>query len=224
MTTATQTLVAAPGWRRQAARLGAIALALGAAFFALKFVAEHALKFVHWDVAHYGRYWGVRGWIALHVTGGLVALLCGPLQLWSGLRGRTAKAHRVRGRIYMLGVLVGTAGALWIAIASPAFPALGLPLIGLAGAWVATTGLAWAAIVRGQVALHKELMIRSYVVTFAFVVFRFLADMPVLTSLPLPDRYVAIGWLCWTVPLGITEVILQARRIAAAPNVRWHAA
>ena len=208
-----------PAWRRQAARLAAVLMAAGAAGLAIKFLSEHALPFFRWDASHYGRYWGMRGWIALHVVGGLVAILCGPLQLWSGLRGRTGAAHRIRGRIYMCGVLIGTVGGVWIAITSPAFPALGLPLIGLAAAWVATTGLAWAAIVRGQVALHKEMMIRSYVVTFAFVVFRLIADLPLLTWLPMPDRYVAIGWLCWTVPLGVTEIVVQVRRIAAGSRL-----
>jgi uncharacterized membrane protein len=215
MSTATTTLAATLRPRRWTRRATAILLAAGAAGLALWFLAQHALKFVHWDEAHYGRYWGMRGWLALHVLGGLVALACGPFQLWSGLRGRTAAAHRLRGRIYGLAVLAGSIGGVWIAVTSPAFPTLGPPLIMLAAAWLTTTGLAWAAIVRGQVALHKELMIRSYVVTFAFVFFRWMAELPVLTHLSLPDRYATIGWLCWTLPLLVTEMILQGRRIAA---------
>ena len=213
MTTVTPTLVESPGWPRQAWRAGGALVAAAAAVLAIKFVGEHALRFANWDAAHYGRYWSVRGWIALHVLGGLVALACGPFQLWSGLKGRTASAHRLRGRVYALAVLVGSIGAVCIAVASPAFPALGPPLILLAAAWLATTGLAWAAIVRGDVTLHKELMIRSYVVTFAFVFFRFLVELPVLTHMSVPDRYATIGWLCWTLPLLVTEVILQGRRI-----------
>lgn len=214
MTTVTPTLVAVPGWRRLASRAGAVLLAAAFAVLAIKFLAEHALRFVHWDATHYGRYWGVRGWIALHVLGGLVALACGPFQLWSGLRRQTAAAHRLRGRVYALAVLVGSIGGVWIAVTSPAFPALGPPLIMLAAAWLTTTGLAWAAVVRGDVALHKELMIRSYVITSAFVCFRFMVELPVLTSMPTPDRYATIGWLCWTLPLLVTELILQGRRIA----------
>jgi uncharacterized membrane protein len=216
MTTATPTLVATPGWRRVLPRAGAILLAAAAAVLAVKFVAQNAVRFVHWDAAHYGRYWGMRGWIALHVLGGLVALACGPFQLWSGLRGRDPAWHRLRGRVYAMAVLVGSIGGVWIAVTSPLFPGFAPALIMLAAAWLTTTGLAWAAIVRGDVALHKELMIRSYVVTFAFVCFRFLADLPVLTHMAPPDRYVAIAWLCWTLPLLVTELILQGRRIVRA--------
>lgn len=219
MTTVTPTLIVTPGWWRQARRAGTILLAAGAAVLAIRFVAENALKFVHWDASHYGRYWGVRGWIALHIAGGLVALACGPFQLWSGLRGRTAAAHRLRGRVYGLAVLLGSIAGVWIAVTSPAFPTLGPPLIMLAAAWLTLTGLAWAAILRGQVALHKELMIRSYVVTFAFVCFRFLAELPVLTHMSPPERYSTIGWLCWTLPLLVTEMILQGRRIATGAPV-----
>ncbi len=217
MTTATPTLVATPGWRRHGSRAASLLLAAGAAALAIHFVSQNALRFVHWDAAHYGRYWGMRGWIALHVLGGLVALASGPLQLWSGFRGRTAAAHRVRGRVYGLAVLVGSIGGVCIAATSPAFPGLGPPLIMLAAAWLGTTGLAWAAILRGRVALHRELMVRSYVITFAFVFFRVIVELPVLTQMAPPDRYATIGWLCWTLPLLVTELFLQGRRIAAGP-------
>lgn len=219
MSTVTATLGARLGARRWTARVGATLLAVGGTGLAVWFLAQHALRFAHWDPAHYGRYWGMRGWIALHVLGGIVALACGPFQLWSGLRRQTAAAHRMRGRVYVGAVLLGSIGGIWIAVTSPAFPALGPPLIMLAAAWLATTGLAWAAIVRGEVALHKEMMIRSYVVTFAFVFFRAFAELPVLTHLSLPDRYATIGWLCWTLPLLVTELIIQGRKIATGS--RW---
>ena len=41
--------------------------------------------------------------------------------------------------------------------------------MGLASAWLVTTAMAYYSIRKGLVALHKEWMIRAYVVTFAFV-------------------------------------------------------
>jgi uncharacterized membrane protein len=184
---------------------------VGAGFLAVKFVLQNALGYLHWDAARYGRYWPVRQWMLLHVVGGMVALLCGPLQLWSGLRGTAGRWHRWRGRLYATGVLAGCAGAFWIALTRPAFPGLGVALTALGAAWLATTLVAVVAIKRGDVEQHKQWMIRSYVVTFAFVTFRFWFDLPVLTSLSVPDRYAAIGWLCWVAPLMVTELILQAR-------------
>jgi hypothetical protein len=39
-------------------------------------------------------------------------------------------------------------------------------------AWWVTTGLAYLAIQRGEIQQHKAWVVRSYIVTFAFVTFR----------------------------------------------------
>ena len=194
-------------------------LAAGAAGLAVKFVWQHAVGFLTWDAARYGRYWPVRHWMLMHVAAGLVALFCGPLQLGSGLRGAAGRAHRWRGRLYAAGVLIGTVAALSISLFRPTFPGLGPGLTMLAVAWISTTALAVVAIRRGHVELHKELMVRSYVLTCAFVAFRWWAELPILTSLKPPDRFAALGWLCWVVPLMVTELIRFARRIAAPAPV-----
>ena len=193
-------------------------LAAGAATLALRFVFEIALKYVHWDPVHYGRYWSLRGWLAAHIAGGLVALLAGPVQLWSGARGRTAGGHRVRGRLYVFGVFVAVAGAFRISLFSPAFPAFGVPLSMLGATWLTITALACVAVWRGRVSLHRELMVRSYVLTFTFVVFRWWFELPILTHLPPAERYPAIAWLAWTVPLLLAELVIQGRKVMARPQ------
>jgi Predicted membrane protein (DUF2306) len=44
----------------------------------------------------------------------------------------------------------------------------------LAFAWITTASMAYISVMRGRILQHKEWMIRSYVVTFAFVTFRWL--------------------------------------------------
>lgn len=51
-----------------------------------------------------------------------------------------------------------------------------LGLQGLAFAWFVTTGMAYISVRRKKIQQHKEWMIRSYVVTFAFISFRMLSD------------------------------------------------
>ena len=59
-------------------------------------------------------------------------------------------------------------------------------------------------------------MIRSYVVTFAFVFFRvFLGVTSVMGVGTEAERLTAAGWFCWSVPLLVTEMALQARRTFA---------
>ncbi|HUO25175.1 MAG TPA: DUF2306 domain-containing protein [Candidatus Aquilonibacter sp.] len=87
----------------------------------------------------------------------------------------------------------------------------------LALAWLVTTGVAYYTIRRGLVAPHKEWMIRSYVVTFAFITFRFLQDYSPLSRVrPEGDRDTTIAWACWVLPLAVTEMIVQWKRIRVA--------
>ena len=129
--------------RARGALLGLLAAA--AAWLIVKFAWQHAAGYLTFDAARYGRYWSIRYWMLMHVSAGLVALLCGPWQLWSGLRGATGRAHAWRGRLYVTGVLVGTVSALSISLRRPSFPGLGPGLTMLAVAWISTTALAVTA-------------------------------------------------------------------------------
>ena len=64
-------------------------------------------------------------------------------------------------------------------------------------------------------------MVRAYIVTFAFVTFRLLQDYSPLSRLrPENDRDITIAWACWVVPLAITELVLQVKRINSALATR----
>jgi len=166
-------------------------------------------------------YWSMRGWLLMHITGGMVALLTGPWQFWTGFRTRYVRLHRLTGRIFLCGVAVGSIGAYRMAIATTFGWAFGFALLALATAWVATAGMAFYAILKGQVQVHKEWMVRAYVVTFAFVTFRVLNDYyPGARLQPDNDRAISIGWACWVLPLLFAELILQLRRMRAASAVR----
>ena len=87
----------------------------------------------------------------------------------------------------------------------------------MALAWIITTGLATIAICRELIPQHREWMIRSYVVTFGFVTFRVMADVLEIGRVgTLTEQLTAASWFCWSVPLLITEGILQGRKILIA--------
>ena len=73
--------------------------------------------------------------------------------------------------------------------------------------------MAYVAVRRGQIAAHREWVIRSYVVTYSFVNFRWIVELPFMAGLEL-ERFATAGWLCWTLPLLFAEIILQWRRTA----------
>ena len=201
----------------------ASAAILAAAIF---FVVRYALPlYLHYNQATYNddapNHWAERGWLLMHITGGMLALLTGPFQFWTGFRMRYAGLHRLTGRIFLCGVAVGSIGAYRMAIATVYGWAFGFALLALATAWVTTAGMAFYAILNRQVQVHKEWMVRAYVVTFAFVTFRVLNDYyPGPRLQPDNDRAVTVGWACWVLPLLFTELILQLRRMRSRTAAR----
>jgi uncharacterized membrane protein len=158
-------------------------------------------------------YWPRRYVLLLHIVGGLTALLAGPFQLWSGLRQRVPRVHRVVGYCYITGVAL--AGGSAFALAWYAEPRdFGVALAALAVAWWTCIGMAFAAIRRRRIDQHRQWMIRGYVVTFSFVSFRWLVGLPVWDFLGDAAPATAV-WLCWVLPLLFTEVVLQWRQVAA---------
>jgi hypothetical protein len=160
-------------------------------------------------------YWPRRGWLLLHIAGGLVALVSGPVQLWLGLHDVKMHVHRRLGIIYIAGMAIGSIGAIGLALKTDGGLIFGSGLFFLAVAWITTTSLAYAAIRKGLIDQHREWTIRSYVVTFAFVTFR--AGQVAMTGsgISLGAAIGTMAWACWAVPLLVTETVLQARKIAA---------
>jgi hypothetical protein len=160
-------------------------------------------------------YWPRRGWLLTHIAGGLVALLVGPVQLWLGLHNVKMDVHRKLGLLYIAGMAIGSVGAIGLAFQTDGGLIFGSGLFFLAVAWIATTSLAFMAIKKNLVDQHKEWTIRSYVVTFAFVTFRVGQVALVGRGVELQTAIGVMAWACWAIPLLVTEVVLQGRRIAS---------
>jgi uncharacterized membrane protein len=138
------------------------------------------------------------------------------VQIWLGLTNRTNTLHRVLGKVYGAGVLVGSVGGFYLALTIPGHLPYKAGLLGLNVAWLITTGMALYAIRTRRIEQHREWMLRSYIVTFAFVTYRLVlmwltpwfhvAEDPVATDL---DTLMA--WACWAVPLVLAEPLIQLR-------------
>ena len=164
------------------------------------------------------QYAGRRGPLLVHIVFGTVALFSGPIQLWFGIADRRMDLHRRLGLVYMGAVAVSATAAYVIAMSPSAGWVFGSGLVGLATAWLTTTGLAFLAIKRQFLEQHKEWMIRSYVVTFAFVFFRIgAAVLGALNPAGQLAEVSALAWACWALPLLVTELVLQGRKILAVP-------
>ena len=185
------------------------------AIVGLRFFVTSALHyFVDFSQESYQIYWPNRWYLLVHVAGGSIALLSGPFQIWSGLRRRVLGAHRFLGTAYLTGVVIGSLGAFYMAAVSP-LPTFGIALTVLAIAWLVTSSMALIAIKYRRIEIHKEWMMRSYVVTFGFVVFRLIDEMNLFANLG-NERFATIAWVCWTIPLLLVEVALQWKKTVGA--------
>jgi uncharacterized membrane protein len=149
-----------------------------------------------------------------HLAGGAVAILAGVGQLWLGLTDRTAGLHRPLGRIYVAAVAVGAVGGFYLALTTDGGFVFAAGLTGLAVAWAVTTGMAVLAIHRRALHQHREWMIRSYIVTFAFVTFRVFEHLLNGLKVATPDQIASfMAFACWAVPLLLAEPLIQLRKI-----------
>jgi uncharacterized membrane protein len=190
------------------------------ALMAFYFVQRDALNYLDYSPEAYRHHWALRGWLIPHILGAGPALLIAPLQFSSTLRQRHPRIHRWIGRIYVFGCLLASLTALRLAFGSRCAPCVP-PLSLLSLLWFTVTALAFWAALRGAFALHRQFMIRSYVLMNAFVVIR-LTDF---VSLPLPitDEHTVrsvFEWLCWVVPLLATEAWLTWRPLLRAAAAR----
>jgi uncharacterized membrane protein len=148
----------------------------------------------------------------VHAAAAATALLVGPIQFRSQLRAGRPKLHRVLGRVYVTGCLVGGATGLLLALGATTGRVSTAGFGSLALVWLFATAMAWRLAVRRELARHREWMIRSFALTFAAVTLR--VYLPIAQTMPveLEDAYRAISFLCWVPNLIAAEVYVRARR------------
>ena len=179
------------------------------------FVQKNVPRYFVFTPQSYGSYfWARVTWLFPHVACGLLAVVIGPLQFWPRIRRDHLRVHRIAGRIYVVAVVAGSIASWGMAARITGAPAYSIGLACLGLAWITTTLMAFVAIRRKNLLQHRQWMVRSYVVTFAFVTFRLADD--VLGSWKILDgdeRSKLLAWGCWAIPLLVTEVILQAAAV-----------
>jgi hypothetical protein len=197
------------------------AIWIAAAILAAAFFAHAAGRFLDFSEASYQKLWVNRYWLLPHFLFGSVALGCGVLQFSARLRSAYAHVHRWVGRTYLVGVGGSAACAYALSFRAVLGWPFGVAAFVMASAWVGATAFAYIAIRRGKVDLHRQWMLRSYVITFGFVFFRAMVVSPLFAGLgSLAERLTVLLWLSWTVPLLVTEFVLQWRALRVAGTVR----
>jgi uncharacterized membrane protein len=202
---------------RKAAWITMTGLALSTALGALRYFSLNPVVFIPGQKV---AYLANLGPLLLHISGGTLAIVIGPFQLLTGLRGRHRGLHRLLGRLYLAGVLATAAGGLLLARIAMGGPLGRLGFATLALVLLATTAAAFASILRGRVAAHRAWMIRSYAVVFTAVTFRVWLGALTPWGLPFDQVYAVGAWTAWMINLLAAETLLgmdRARRRRSAP-------
>ena len=201
---------------RSNSRLLIVTILSTLALLALWFIVRSALPYLELSQAHYGPYFWPRRWgLVLHIAGGITALTAGLVQLWLGLTNRVAALHRTLGKLYVGVIVVASGAGFYLSLTIPGNAPYAAGLFFLCVAWVVTTSMAVLAIRRRNVPQHREWMMRSYAVTFAFVTFRFGVDALTSQGLATGDAQAIMAWACWAIPLLLLEPLMQLRKVRA---------
>ena len=179
----------------------------------LYFITTRALPY--YNISYAKAEYGAKAvFIIVHVTLGIAATVIGPFQFIDSFRNKNIKRHRLLGKIYLLCTIISACISWYLVLpqdnahATLSYKA-GLFFLGFA--WIASAIMAYLSVKNKKIALHKEWMVRSYVITLAFVTYRLVQDL--LVAMDFKGTNDMMAWASWAVPLFITEIILQGRKI-----------
>ncbi|MDN3239079.1 DUF2306 domain-containing protein [Glycomyces tritici] len=128
--------------------------------------------------------------LVAHAAAGGIALLVGPFQFFGSIRRRHPKAHRVLGRVYLLGgILPGALTGIVVAVLTTAGPIALVTFVFLDVFWLYSAWRAYRAVRARDFAAHERWMLRSMAATFAAVMLRVYLGLFIVVQLPLLDGF-----------------------------------
>lgn len=184
-------------------------------FIALYFVIDRVLPyFFNFNIEHYqDYYWSNKWWLVGHLLGGALALIIGPFQFSTTFRNRFIKTHRNLGKVFIIALITASLSAMYMSIyvAPQVNISWSISLFVMALVWLTSVLMAYRAIRQRRISQHREWMIRTYIITLGFVLFRVLNENSFMRDVmpTFEERGSTCIWLSWTVPLFFTEVALQ---------------
>lgn len=187
------------------------------------YVLYHNERFlIDADHPAWQRYEAFKWWLLPHAVFGTIVLLFAPLQFSDRLRQRYPKAHRVMGRLYVVGALVLAPLGAYIQYYQERS---GMPrsftilAIVDAAMLMGTTLLAFLFAFKRKIALHRQWATRSYAVALVFIAGRFVMGITGWETLGV-EIVQAIIWSCLALSLLLGDISIHWREICAALSLR----
>jgi hypothetical protein len=174
--------------------------------------AEHFLELTPEAL---GKYFKLKWILIAHITAGGGALLLGSIQFWEKLRTYSWRLHRIIGTLYLLAVLISSICAVILAFTT-AYKvnwAYAFSLQVWVSVWISATFIAYYAAIKKRFKLHKQWMVRSYIVTLAFIISGLALKLPVVQKLgSFAEISPSFFWMGWAVPLYMYEIFQSGKR------------
>lgn len=147
----------------------------------------------------------------LHITTSILALVIGPFTLSTKFREKNISRHRMVGRIYMVGILLGGISGLYLSFYAMGglVAKLGFGLLSVF--WITSAYQALNRVKNRKIQDHQNWMIRNYSLTFAAVTLRIWLPLFVLLFglEQFELSYTIIAWLAWVPNLIIAEFFIK---------------
>ena len=160
-------------------------------------------------------------WLLPHAVFGAIVLLFAPLQFSDRLRQRFTRAHRVMGRLYVLGVFVLAPLGAYIQYyqersgAPRSFTVLAIvDALMLIGA----TAMAGLFAYKRKIALHRQWATRSYAIALVFIAGRFVLGVTGWETLGV-EIVQAIIWSCLALSVPLADVAIHWRELRSTLTV-----
>jgi len=186
------------------------------------YVLYHNERFLV-DSSHpvWQHYQPFKWWLLPHGVFGAIVLLFAPFQFSDRLRQRFTRAHRVMGRMYVLGAFVLAPLGVYIQYYQERFGApRSFTILALVDALMLMGATTFALLfaVKRKIALHRQWATRSYAIALVFIAGRFVLGITGWEALGV-EIVQAIIWGCLALSVVLADVSIHWKEICSALTV-----
>jgi len=163
-------------------------------------------------------YESFKWWLLPHGVFGAIVLLFAPFQFSERLRKRFTRAHRIMGRMYVVGALILAPLGAYIQYFQERMGApRSFSVLGLVDATMLMTAtlLAFLFAFRRKIALHRQWATRSYAIALVFIGARFVLGVTGWEALGV-EIVQAIIWSCLALSVVFADIAIHWNEITSA--------
>lgn len=155
----------------------------------------------------------------IHIFGGMLAIVLGPLNFIKYIRRKNLNLHRVLGKTYVASILfIAAPTGLYMAFYANGGILSSIGFILMSILWFYTTFMAVNTIRKKQVNEHVKWMVRSYAMTFAAVTLRlWVPFLSLVVEMEHLKIIIITAWISWLFNLMAAELILKLKLTSLQP-------